>query len=234
MSSATEPRWTGVSLGEIVTLQRGFDITKAEQSNGPYPVISSSGQNSTHSTYKVRGPGVIIGRKGSLGTAFYVEGQFWPHDTTLWVKDFHGNSPRFCYYLLKSLALEKYDVGASNPTLNRNHLHLLRVTRPPRRVQDRIASILAAYDDLIENNARRITILDEMARRLYEEWFVKFRFPGRDEPEFVDSTIGRVPVGWAIKPLTSLVDTEYGYTQSAQDDVVGPKFLRGMDINKQP
>jgi hypothetical protein len=78
--------WQTIPLGQALTFQRGFDITKSEQRLGPYPVFSSSGAKSTHSNYMVRGPGVIIGRKGSLGTVFYSEGDYWPHDTALWVK----------------------------------------------------------------------------------------------------------------------------------------------------
>lgn len=170
--------WQDVTVGDVLTLQRGFDITKAQQSDGPYPVVSSSGVNSYHAEFKCDGPGVVIGRKGTLGTAFFLEGAYWPHDTSLWVKDFKGNDPRFCYYLLKSLGLEKYDVGSSNPTLNRNHLHLLDTRAPAPSRQRRIADILSAYDDLIENNTQRIAILEDMARRLFEEWFIRFKFPG--------------------------------------------------------
>jgi type I restriction enzyme S subunit len=169
-----------VTLGDVLTLQRGFDITRAQQAEGEVPVISSSGINSYHSVPMVQGPGVVIGRKGSLGTCFFVRGPYWPHDTTLWVRDFKGNEPLYCYYLLKSLDLAKYDVGAANPTLNRNHLHQLTVFRPSVDAQRRIASILGAYDDLIELNRRRIAVLEEMARRLFEEWFVWFRFPGHE------------------------------------------------------
>ena len=68
--------WATVPLGEMLTFQRGFDITKKEQEDGSYPVISSSGPNSTHSAFKVKGPGVVIGRKGTLGTVFYAENDF--------------------------------------------------------------------------------------------------------------------------------------------------------------
>src|SRR5205807_2057732 len=111
--------WRSVTVGDVVTLQRGFDITKAAQSDGPYPVISSSGPTSTHSTFKVRPPGVVIGRKGSLGGVYFCDTPFWPHDTTLWVTDFHDNDPRFVFYWLQTLRLGRYDVGAANPALNR-------------------------------------------------------------------------------------------------------------------
>jgi len=226
--------WTVCSLGEVTTLQRGFDITKAEQSPGPYPVVSSSGINSWHSDYKVRGPGVVIGRKGSLGTAFFLPGDFWPHDTTLWVKDFHGNDPKFCFFLLKTLRLEQFDVGAANPTLNRNHIHGLPLRVPSLTIQRRIASILSAYDDLIENNTRRIAILEEMARRLYEEWLVHFHFPGHEQVRRVESELGLVPEGWEIRPLGDLLAHHVGggwgeESQSAEFGV--PAFvIRGTDI----
>jgi len=192
MSWATKP------LGAALTFQRGFDITKAEQQPGPYWVISSSGPSSQHSQHKVEGPGVVIGRKGSLGTVHYSADDFWPHDTTLWVKDFHGNDPRFAYYFLQTMGFERLDVGASNPTLNRNHIHVIPIYWPEDlSEQRRIASILSAYDDLIENNTRRIGILEEMARRIYEEWFVRFRFPGHEGLRMVESKLGLIPEGWA-------------------------------------
>lgn len=191
--------WTIKPLGDAMTFQRGFDITKAEQRAGQYWVISSSGPSSMHDQYKVKGPGVIIGRKGSLGTVHFSEENYWPHDTTLWVKNFHGNDPRFVYYFLQTMGFEKLDVGASNPTLNRNHIHLLPVRWPEDiETQRRIASILSAYDDLIENNTRRIAILEEMARRIYEEWFVRFRFPGHEGVRMVESELGLVPEGWQV------------------------------------
>ncbi|WP_168190972.1 restriction endonuclease subunit S [Pseudomonas sp. PIC25] len=196
--------WREIRLEQLVTLQRGFDITKAEQTAGCYPVISSSGTKSYHGAFKVNGPGVVIGRKGTLGTVFFSAGDFWPHDTTLWVKEFHGNDPLFCYYFLKTMGFERYDVGASNPTLNRNHIHGLLVRVPEIGTQRRIASILSAYDDLIENNTRRIEILEEMARRLYEEWFVQFRFPGYEGVEFKESELGLIPEGWR---LTTVAET---------------------------
>lgn len=197
MTISSNSGWLPRTLGEVTTLQRGFDITKAEQKAGSIPVVSSSGVTSYHDEHKVTGPGVVIGRKGSLGTAFYLPGNFWPHDTTLWVKDFHGNDPKYCYYLLKTLRLERFDAGASNPTLNRNHVHGLPVSIPPIPTQRRIASILSAYDDLIENNTRRIAILEEMARRIYEEWFVRFRFPGHEQVKMVESELGLIPEGWS-------------------------------------
>ena len=165
------------ALGDLITLQRGFDITKEQQVEGSVPIVSSSGIASFHNESKVRAPGVVIGRKGSLGTVHFVDEDFWPHDTTLWVKDFKGNDPRFIGYFLKTLHLEVFDTGSSNPTLNRNHVHKIKVQCEPPATQCKIAAILSAYDDLIANNQRRIALLEGMAEEIYREWFVRRRAP---------------------------------------------------------
>tara|TARA_B100001059_G_scaffold235905_1_gene283631 strand:- start:5397 stop:5768 length:372 start_codon:yes stop_codon:yes gene_type:complete len=94
------------TIGEQITLQRGFDITKKEQQEGNVPVVSSGGISSYHNVSKVEAPGVVLGRKGTLGTVFFVEKDFWPHDTSLWVKDFKGNNPEFVYYFFKGMSAE--------------------------------------------------------------------------------------------------------------------------------
>ena len=193
-------RWREGKLEDLVLLQRGFDITKAQQRPGHVPVISSSGVNSFHNESKVDGPGVVIGRKGTLGTVHYADAPYWPHDTTLWSKDLKGNAPRYVFYFLKTMRFERYDVGASNPTLNRNHIHGLPILIPTPEIQERIASILSAYDDLIENNRRRIQLLEESARLLYKEWFVHLRFPGHEHTTITDG----VPEGWEPKTLQEL------------------------------
>ncbi len=179
--SQNVPSFDEIKLGKAVVFQRGFDITKREQAEGNIPIVSSSGVSSYHNKWKVAGPGVVIGRKGTLGTVHYLKDNFWPHDTTLWIKDFKDNDPRLVSYFLQTLKLENFDTGSSNPTLNRNHLHKIKVLFPRHQVQKKIAAILSAYDDLIENNRRRIALLEKMAEEIYREWFVRMRFPGHDK-----------------------------------------------------
>lgn len=221
--------WKPAVLQDLVLLQRGFDITKAQQKEGEIPVYSSSGLSSWHNEAKVEGPGIIIGRKGTLGSVHFSENDYWPHDTTLWSKSLNGNNPLFVYYALKCLGLERFNVGGANPTLNRNHIHGLPIFLPGRNVQDTIVSILSAYDDLIETNRRRIALLEEAARLLYREWFVHFRFPGHEHVPLIDG----LPEGWERLYLGDVVTTQYGHTASAETEEIGPKFLRGTDINKR-
>ena len=88
-------------------------------------------------------------------------------------------------------------LGAAQPTDQRlRYLQAFEVRVPPLPTQRKIASILSAYDDLIENNTRRIAILEEMAQAIYREWFVNFRFPGHENVKLVDSPLGQIPEGW--------------------------------------
>jgi type I restriction enzyme, S subunit len=145
--------------------------------------------------------------------------------------------PRFLVYALvsdyyKSQLLGLASAGATREALTKRKIEDFEISLPPVEAQRRIASLLRAFDDLIDNNRRRIEILEEMARLIYREWFVHFRFPGHDEVELVDSDLGLIPEGWEAVPLSDLVTTQYGYTESAQDEPVGPRYLRGMDMNK--
>jgi type I restriction enzyme, S subunit len=188
--------WADVTLGDVLTLQRGFDITKKQVGDGSVPVVSSSGVAYFHNVAKASGPGVVIGRKGSLGTVYFLDEPFWPHDTTLWVKDFKGNDPYFCFLLLKMLRLDELDVGAANPTLNRNHAHQLAARLPDLMTQRRISSTVNAFSSLIEINKRRIEVLEDLAQSLYREWFQRFHFPGHGDIPMVESAEGSVPKGW--------------------------------------
>ncbi len=208
--------WRDVTLGEVLTLQRGFDLTEKEATAGPFPVISSGGPAYTTDVAKVDGPGVVTGRKGVLGKVHFSSGPFWPHDTTLWVKDFKGADPRYVFYLLQTLPLAALDAGASNPTLNRNHAHLLPVRVPPRAVQQRISWVLGSIDDLIESNRRRVVVLDEMASLVYREWFVRLRYPGHEDDSLVDSSLGPIPDGWEPTSLGEIAVIDRTSVQPAR------------------
>lgn len=212
-TESAKPAFKPAKLKDLVFFQRGFDITKAQQKDGPYPVISSSGTNSFHNEYKVPGPGIVIGRKGTLGSVHFSPGNYWPHDTTLWSKQYFDNDPRFIYYFLQTLNLAKYDVGSSNPTLNRNHIHDLEIKIPAPFVQHKIASILSGYDDLIDNNRKRMALLEKAARLLYEEWFVRLQFPGHEHTPVVEG----VPQGWDKGIVSDVLELQRGFDLPIQD-----------------
>ncbi|MDT9235584.1 MAG: restriction endonuclease subunit S [Limnospira sp. PMC 917.15] len=228
-------RWFETTIGEQATLQRGIDITKAQQNPGKVPVVSSSGISSYHDTAPITSPGVVLGRKGVVGSVYYITQDYWPHDTTLWVKDFHGNYPRFVYYFFKSIAsrLSTMDVGSANPTLNRNHVHPIKILWPPLDEQKAIAHILGTFDDKIELNQQMNRTLEAIARAIFKSWFIDFdpvrakmdqRQPaGMDAEtaalfpdEFEDSPLGKIPKGWEILTLGDLGKIVTGKTPSTK------------------
>jgi len=158
--------WTEGRFDEFSILQRGYDITKEQQRSGTVPVVSSSGIKSYHDTALVKGPGVVIGRKGTLGKTHFIPSDYWPHDTTLWIKDFMGNHPKFIYYLLSRLKLEKLDTGTSNPTLNRNYVHPLKIACPNKQIQEQIAGMLDILDPKITIEKQRKTSLEALFNSL--------------------------------------------------------------------
>ena len=161
--------WEVKRFDSFSVLQRGYDITKKQQQSGDFPVVSSGGVSSYHDEAKVKGPGVVIGRKGSLGTVHYIPDDYWPHDTTLWVKNFKGNNPKFVASLLETLKLKRFDTGAANPTLNRNIVHGEKIAIPPVDQQEEIGQALEAVESKIATHERKRTSFQDLFRTLLHE-----------------------------------------------------------------
>jgi len=136
-----------------------------------------------------------------------------------------------CQYLGQQGLKDKLNTGSAQAQITVNALSSYLVEIPDLHTQRRIASILSAYDDLIENNTRRIETLEEMARRLYEEWFVHFRFPGHEEVSFKESELGEIPEGWEIANLEEVVDLTMGQSPKSEfynDRGEGLPFHQGV------
>ena len=206
-----------MTLGDVVTFHRGYDLPLTEIKKGIYPVVFSNGRKEYHNEFKVKAPGVFTGRSGSLGGMFYVEENYWPHNTTLYVSDFHNNDPKYCYYFLSSFDFSKYNSGTGVPTLNRNHIHGIPVKISSLPTQKKIAEILSAYDTKIENNKKIIKNLEATAQAIFNEWFVNFKFPGHEKVKVVESEMGEIPEGWEIKSLDDVCDISIGRTPPRQE-----------------
>ena len=126
--------WHDGKLDELIFLQRGFDLPKSKRVAGKHPVLAASGVNGTHDEAKVPGPGVSTGRSGVIGKVFYAYEDFWPLNTSLWVKEYRNSSPAHAYYLLQTINLNSFNSGSAVPTLNRNHIHKLPMVVPPLEV----------------------------------------------------------------------------------------------------
>jgi type I restriction enzyme S subunit len=141
----------------------------------------------------------------------------------------------FLRFVIGGSGFESYIIpittGVNVPHISGQQILDFEFTLPPLPVQRRIAGILSAYDDLMENSQRRIRVLEAMARALYREWFVHFRFPGHEKIKLVNSPLGKIPQGWEVKSIANICESvSYGYTASAEHEEVGPKFLRITDI----
>lgn len=213
--------WHRTHLGEALELQRGFDLPSQDRGTGPVPVVSSAGVSGRHDRAKVHPPGVVTGRYGTVGEVFFLTEPFWPLNTTLFVKDFKGNDPRFCFYLLRSLDFTAFMDKSGVPGVNRNHLHSIPVSIPSIGEQRVIGGALGSLDDMVDVNRQTGETLEEIARTLFQSWFVDFDpvrgsatvpedirrlFPDR----LVDSPIGPVPEGWEVAPLGEHVEVMRG------------------------
>ena len=185
----TDP-WEQRKLGEVAPLQRGFDLPVNQMTPGPYPVVMSNGIGGWHSKYMVKGPGVVTGRSGTIGSLHYIEQNFWPHNTSLWVTSFNGNEPRFIYWLYASIGLERFGSGSGVPTLNRNDVHDLRVGFPcDVAEQRRIGTFFSRLDSLITLHQRKYDKLVVFKKSMLEKMFPKdgesvpeIRFAGFTDP----------------------------------------------------
>ncbi len=189
-----------LELGKICLFQNGKSIKPG--GSGVYPVYGSNGLIGNSDEYREEN-GLILGRVGAYcGSVMFCPGRFWASDNTIvcYPED-KKCDVRFLYYLLSHLGLRRWAGGAAQPLLTQTVLKQVVAPIPSLPTQQKIAAILSAYDDLIENNTRRIKILEEMAQAIYKEWFVDFRFPGHKKVKFVNSKLGKIPEGWEVKTL---------------------------------
>lgn len=131
--------WEAGEMSDLFTLQRGFDLPSQDRREGPYPIIAASGPSGFHENCMVKGPGVATGRSGVLGRVYFVHGDFWPLNTSLWVKDYKRATPLYAYFFLKLIDLAGFNAGSAVPTLNRNHIHGLPAILPPK-------TLVSAFD----------------------------------------------------------------------------------------
>jgi type I restriction enzyme, S subunit len=204
--------WEVIDLSHLCTLQRGFDITEATRAPGTVPVYSSSGLSYYHAKAMVSPPGIVTGRKGILGKVFLINEPFWPHDTTLWVKDFRGNHPAYVALVLQHFHLERLDAATSVPTLNRNNLAGHPTALPPTIAeQEAIAEALSDADALIESLEKLIVKKRQIKQGAMQELLTgKKRLPGFSGE-------------WEVRRLEELAEIRSGGTPSTTQ----PQFWDG-------
>ena len=212
-------QWTTRPLVEVATLQRGYDLPVQDRNAGPFPIFAANGPVGFHDTAKCEGPGVVTGRSGTIGKVQFVESAYWPLNTSLYVNDFHGNHPKWVYYMLQSFGLEKYAQGAGVPTLNRNLVHHEPVLVPPLEEQRRIAAILDQTETLRTQRRTALALLDSLTQSLFLDMF--------GDPV-------ANPKGWQARELQDAVKQDaivtYGIVQAGEEFPGGTPYIRTGDI----
>ena len=161
--------WETRRLGNIAPLQRGFDLPTSQIRPGSYAVVYSNGVLHHHERAMVNGPGVVTGRSGTIGKVHFIEKDYWPHNTALWVTSFCGNDPKFIYYLYTHIGLTRFLSGSGVPTLNRNDVHQHLASYPPLPEQTAIATILSDMDTEITALEAKLTKTRQLKQGMMQE-----------------------------------------------------------------
>lgn len=168
--------WEEKRFDEICVLQRGFDLPTHARNKGIHPLVSSNGITDRIDLWKVKAPGVVTGRSGTIGNVHFVEEDYWPLNTALYIKEFHGNHERFVYYFLKQFDLGKYSSGAGVPTLNRNNVHSEMVLFPKsvkeqQAIVQKFDALSAETQKLEAVYRKKIEDLEELKKSLLQKAF---------------------------------------------------------------
>lgn len=235
--------WPAVKLGELVTFKTGKLDSNAAVPDGDYPFFTCSQETLRTNTYSFDTECVLLAGNNANGIfpLKYFHGKFDAYQRTYVVKprDTGALSTKFLYYALhpKLSEFRSFSTGAATKFLTLTILNETRIQVPPLNIQRRVAGILSAYDEMIENSRRRIKILDAMVRALYREWFVRFRFPGHEEAPYIASPLGEIPKGWEVRGIAEALRFESGKAikrgerESGGTPVYGANGIIGETVN---
>ena len=212
--------WRSTTIGDFCHFTYGKGLPAEKRRPGDFPVVSSAGITGSHDEPLVNTKGIVIGRKGTVGSLTYCDGPFWAIDTAFYIADEPNRRDlRYTYYLLKTLGLESMNSDSAVPGLNRENAHSIEVKVPSLELQNKIASQLSALDVKIAVNQRINSTLEAIARTLFKSWFVDFdpvrsKLDGKspiflDEAtaklfphDFQESGLGYIPKGWRAGTLS--------------------------------
>ncbi|MFH4483095.1 restriction endonuclease subunit S [Vibrio parahaemolyticus] len=168
--------WSWKKFKDVCVLKRGYDLPTHARSAGDFPLYSANGVTDYIDQYKVDGPGVVTGRSGTIGKVHFVEGDYWPLNTALYVQKFNGNHPRFIKYFLENFDLTRFASGAAVPTLNRNSLSAELVCVPDsvdeqKRIVEKLDALLTRIDTAIEHLQESVTLKNSLLQSALDGQF---------------------------------------------------------------
>lgn len=161
--------WRQDTLNAVVELQRGFDLPTQARRPGRHPVLTAGGGGGWHDLGPVRGPGFVVGRATNVGKPKWSDIDFWPHNTTMFAKDFKGNAPRWLFHLFEAMDLSGFDSGSVQPMLNRNYIAQVPVLVPPLAEQHAIAEVLGALDAKVSTNSALAASADSYLATVFDK-----------------------------------------------------------------
>lgn len=225
--------WQRIALGDVIDIfdhaRVPLNSNQRAERQGPYPYYGAQGIIDHIDGFLFEGRHILIPEDGEnlrsrkLPIAFFADGKFWVNNHAHIVKakaDIADDV--FIKQWLNNADINAYITGAAQPKLSQANLKRIPLSLPPLPVQRRIASILGAYDDLLKVNQRRIAMLEEMARQLFEEWFLRFRFPGYEGYPMVETPDGQLPEDWQFQPLEEMLVLQRGFDLPTSARSSGP------------
>ena len=233
--------WKVTTIGDFAPLQRGFDLPTTKVEAGDYPVVYSNGIVRNHKDFQVKGAGIVTGRSGTIGKVHYIESDFWPHNTTLWVTSFGDAHVKFVYYLFKYIGFERFKSGSGVPTLNRNDAHSFKTTVPTKvDEQTAIATALSDVDNLIQSLEKLIAKKEVIKTGTMQQLLTgKTRLPDFATREdgspkgFKQTELGQIPEDWELLSVREISDllTGFPFPSSKYQDS-GIRLLRGSNVKR--
>ena len=234
-------------IGDILELQRGYDLTSSQMEDGDVLVAGSNGIIGTHNVARGKMPCITVGRSGSVGKVHFYDQPVWAHNTSLFVKDFKGNDPIYLFYFLRNLHLDEIFGKSSSvvPSLDRKVVHAMKVPfQDDVNKQKDVADVLSLLDRKIALNRAINDNLEAMAKQLYDYWFIQFDFPNEEGKPYKssggkmvwsDELQMNIPHNWVICRLNDYIDKnntgDWGNDTPSNNSIeVG--CIRGADILK--
>ena len=228
---------TEVRLGQIANIFTGKCNAQDAVDDGIYPLFDRSGEVKKSDKYFADCEAIIVPGESTTFIPRYYKGKFNLHQRAYCINPHEDVNGVFLYYLIKANSPYFFSVatGATVASLRLNNFVKMKLNLPLRQAQDKIANILSTYDKLIENNDKRIAILEQEAEELYKEWFVRFRFPGYEKITFKETSTGlRIPETFEIKPINSVlsyyIGGGWGNDDFTNEYSVPASVIRGADF----
>ena len=235
----TREGWRPVRLRDVASLEYGRSLPLAHRRGGTVAVCGSSGLVGHHDERLLAGPGIVVGRKGSVGLVTWMNGDFWPIDTTYYIKSRPEVNLRWLYYATSNLRLDRLNEATGIPGLNRHRAGALPLDLPPLPEQRKIAAILSSVDEAIEKTQSVIDQAQVVKRGLTQD-LLTWGLPGR-HTGFKQTHIGHLPETWSVRTVATLsgpgerscVGGPFGSDLTRKDYVesAGVPVIRGSNLS---